>query len=193
MDSLRREHEDAISSQQNQHGEQIAVYAAQEEETARDHTAKLEQLEAGWIERHRLALETLRQEHEDALSSHQNEHSEQMALRVATAVDAATERHDKAVSALRNEHVSMSAAAAHSHEQELRKLAKEASDEVVKQRNEHASLSAAAARQHEEELRQLTKEATDEMMKLRTVRDSQVRMNSSRVRHNNYFQNKAKK
>ena len=127
MAELRASQEQAL---QAKHQEELlaSMYVAQE--------TSLEAVE----EQHRSALNSATQakktvelvtaEHEEALAAHRS--AEINTQRLEDKLSQMQTSSEEAIDALRSEHASMSTAAAHEHEQELRQLTKEATDEIAK-------------------------------------------------------------
>ena len=77
------------------------------------------------------AVELVKAEHEEALTALKS--AESNAQELENRRSEMRMLHEETIDAQRSEHTSMSAAAAHEHEQELRQLTKEATDKIAKQ------------------------------------------------------------
>ena len=77
------------------------------------------------------AVELVEAEHEEAVAAHKS--AEINTQELEDRLSEMQTSHEEAIDAQRSEHTSLSAAAAHEHEQELRQLTKEATDEIAKQ------------------------------------------------------------
>ena len=131
--ALRAKHEE----QQARERELAELRASQEEMLQAKHQEELSARENEMCElraSHEASLEAVelvKAEHEEALTAHKS--AESNAQELENRLSEMRMLHEETIDAQRSEHTSMSAAAAHEHEQELRQLTKEATDKIAKQ------------------------------------------------------------